>query len=516
MPGMSGDPQAPPASQAGEHERRLAIGTISQQGAQAIAFVSMLAVVTVLGRRLPLTEFGTYGLFASLSTYLLFAQNSVETAAVKLLAPAENRLRDRIFTTAVMVYTAAGLLAGVVVALAGLLLPGPLGVPDALQGDVRLGAGLTGLLMLVGWPLKANRDLLRASDLYRRAAAADALGFIVMAALSVGLALADAPLWALLAAAGTVPAVTGSGALGFLVVARAHVKVEPSLLERATTREFLKLAWQLLVIGATELVVYGLDRVILAAFRSPATVGLYEGPVRAHNLVRVITGALGFTVLPAAAQYEAAGDVTRTEVLLVRGTRYVLALIVPIVTVLILLAGPILELWLGPRFAEGQWALIILVSYWYLNANTIVAGGMLVAHGHAGWLVRYSWAGAALSLTLSLILTPLFGLEGVALGTTVGYVLMFPLFMYLTLRALPVGLGSLARQAWVPAYSVAALLAALLGAVRVTTDVEGWGAVLALAAGGLALYWLVYYVAWLRPEERTLIGAVLRGILRAD
>ena len=208
----------------GEHERRLAIGTIAQQGAQAIAFVSMLAVVTVLGRRLSLTEFGTYGLFASMATYLLFAQNSVETAAVKLLAPAEGERRDQVFSTAVVVYVGAGLISGLVVALAGALLPGPLGVPDDLQGDVRLGAAITGLLMLAGWPVKAHRDVLRAGNLFRRAAFADAFGFLFMAVTSVVLALADAPLWSLLAAAGTAPAATGLMALVLLEVARAQAR----------------------------------------------------------------------------------------------------------------------------------------------------------------------------------------------------------------------------------------------------------------------------------------------------
>jgi O-antigen/teichoic acid export membrane protein len=419
-----------------------------------------------------------------------------------------------VFSTAVGVYAMAGLISGAVVALAGLLLPGPLGVPEGLQDDVRVGAGITALLMLVGWPLKAHRDVLRAGNLFRRAAFADAFGYVFMAVSSLALALADAPLWLLLAAAGTVPAATGVTALALLALARARVHFQPGLLEAGSTREFVRLAGQLLVIGATELVVYGLDRIILAAFRSPAAVGLYEGPIRAHNLVRVVTGALGFTVLPAAAQYEAADDVTRTRDLLLRGTRYVVALIAPIVTVLILLAGPILEVWLGPRFVEGQWALVILVSYWYLNANTIVASGMLVAHGYAGWLVRYAWAGAAVSLTFSLIFTPLFGLNGVALGTTLGYAVMFPVFMWLTLRGLPVRLGELAREAWLPGYTTAALVAAFLGAIRLAMDLDSLGTVLIAAGAGLALYWVVYYVVWLRPEERRLIGSVVRGMLR--
>ena len=169
-----------------------------------------------------------------------------------------------------------------------------------------------------------------------------------------------------------------------------------------------------------------------------------------------------------------------------------------------------------PRFVEGQWALVILVSYWYLSANTIVASGMLVAHGRAGWLVRYAWAAAAVSLALSLILTPLFGLEGVALGTTLGYVVMFPVFIWMTLRGLPVRLGELARAAWLPGYSTAALVAAFLGAIRLATDLERIDAVVAAGFAGLALYWGVYFAVWLRPEERRLVAAVARGMLRAE
>ena len=47
---------------------------------------TMLIVATVLARRLSLAEFGVYGLSLSFSTYLLFAQGSVEATAIKRLA----------------------------------------------------------------------------------------------------------------------------------------------------------------------------------------------------------------------------------------------------------------------------------------------------------------------------------------------------------------------------------------------------------------------------------------------
>ena len=37
-----------------------------------------------------------------------------------------------------------------------------------------------------------------------------------------------------------------------------------------------------------DLFIYALDRVVLGLFRPAATVGLYEGPVRAHNVVRQV------------------------------------------------------------------------------------------------------------------------------------------------------------------------------------------------------------------------------------
>ena len=75
--------------------------------------------------------------------------------------------------------------------------------------------------------------------------------------------------------------------------------------------------------------------------------GSFEGPVRAHNLLYALGGALAVPVVPTASRYVAAGDERRLRELVVRGTRYTLALFVPVCVTLIVLAGPILEVWLG-------------------------------------------------------------------------------------------------------------------------------------------------------------------------
>src|SRR5918997_2577617 len=139
----------------------------------------------------------------------------------------------------------------------------------------------------------------------------------------------------------------------------------------------------LLVIELCNLAMYASSRLILGAFRNATSVGQFEGPVRAHNLMYALGGALAVPVVPTASRYVAAGDDRRLRELVVRGTRYTLALFVPLCVTLMALAEPILELWLGDRYGGGAAALTILVSYWLLYGGA-PAGPPLLGGGGRG------------------------------------------------------------------------------------------------------------------------------------
>ena len=190
--------------------------------------------------------------------------------------------------------------------------------------------------------------------------------------------------------------------------------------------EIVPTAGWLLVVELSNLAMYAFSRVILGAYRSPAAVGQFEGPVRAHNLLYALGGALAVPVVPTASRYVAAGDARRLRGLAVRGTRYTLALFVPLCVTLMVLAEPILDVWLGDRYGEGATALAILVSYWLLYGGLVVTPGFLVGAGRAR-AVGLVFAGAAvLNLALALVLTPELGLEGPALATAIPFFLAFP------------------------------------------------------------------------------------------
>lgn len=504
------DESAQPTS--GSHESHLARGAIAQQVTMVISTLTMLGVVTTLGRTLSLSEFGVYGLLISIPAYMLLAQSSVESAAVRAMAQAGEQMeRDRAFTTATVLYTCFGVLGAVLIVFGGRAVIGIFKIAPGLRVDARLGLVLLGLFNLAAWPIKAAQDVLRGGQRYVSAALSEAVAYVAFGVLVIGALLLGAPLWIVAGLGGSLPLLMGLTAMAVLRASRSAYRLRVSTLSRAYTRSFLSVSIYLFISGIADLVIYSFDRTVLGAFRPVATVGLYEGPVRAHNLVRQLQGTLVLTVMPAAAAYIAAGDHERLRDLLVRGTRYVMLATFPLTVTFMVLSGPILYIWLGPRFLPASSAMTLLVAYWVIGAASAVGGAMLVAAGRARLVAIFISCVAAFSLALSLILTPPFGLDGVVLGTSIPNAMATPIILWVYCRTFDVPIRHLVGEALLPAYAagVALALVEILGSKLLPIyHADVLLPFVTLALGGYAM---IVYSGWLRPNERMLMRTMLRG-----
>ncbi|MEA2494993.1 MAG: hypothetical protein QOJ29_2904 [Thermoleophilaceae bacterium] len=494
------------------HARRLATGTLVSQVAQATQVVGALVVATVLGRELTLQEFGVYGLTLSFVGYLGFVQSSVSGTAVKSLAEAlDERTRARALTSAVVLYAGFGLIAALIIAGAGTAALGLFDVHGALRGQARHGFLALGVVTLVGWPLRAWRDLLVADQRFMVSALADTIVYVLWAAAITVLALvAHVDLWILILVTGLTPLVSG---LLYLLLARRHrlqYRIRPSAVDRAYFRGFAAISAYSLGLGAVDIVIYSLDRVVLAAFTGAAAIGLYEAAVRPHNLVRTLNSSLVVTVLPASARFLAEGDRERVRELVLRGGRYVVAATVPFVLVFMVLARPILEVWVGSKFAPAATAMTVLISYWIMNASLGPAAVALFAAGKAREIAILAWATALINLAVSLALTPSMGLNGVVIGTVAGYALTFVPWLRFTTRFLPVTYRDYWREIVLPPLALGVPLAAALLIVRVAIPLENVAVVASVAVGAVALYFVAYWAFAMDANERALARSLVR------
>ena len=489
--------------------RLLASGALLQQIAQGAGLLVLLAIVTILARRLPVPELGAYGLVASLAGYLLVVRNSVASSAVRAMAgAADPDERALVFSAAAALYAVAGLATGLLIAGAGLLIAG-LVLDGQLASDARVGSLGLGALTAVGVAASVWLDGLRAERQFARAAGTEIAAVLLYLASMLTLIFAGAGLGVLIAASGALPLF--SGTLSALVARRTGLglRLAAGGATRPRVMAIVPTAGWLLVVELCNVAMYAFSRVILGAYRGPTAVGLFEGPVRAHNLLYAFSGALAVPVVPTASRYVATADNRRLRDLVVRGTRYTLALFVPVCVTLIVLAGPILDAWLGDRYGDGDVALAILVSYWLLYGGLVVTPGFLVGAGRAREVARIMVCVAGANLALSLVLTPELGLEGPAIGTAAPFAAAFPFMLVLGLRASGASLREVLRRAYMPAWVLGAALAAALVLLRSAIDPRTAVEVLAVAGGGLVAYWLAFFGLVLAPDERAFARALL-------
>jgi O-antigen/teichoic acid export membrane protein len=152
----------------------------------------------------------------------------------------------------------------------------------------------------------------------------------------------------------------------------------------------------------------------------------------------------------------------------------------------------------------------ILLSYWLINGATGVGAAMLVARGRAKELTKVAWLTALLNLGLSVALTPWLGLDGVAIGTAIPYLVVFPIVMRLIVRDFPVGWRRLVRHAILPAYATATVAAVAVGAVRLLAPPDDLVTVALTAGGGIALAFAFYVAVCLSAAERLMLRSIVR------
>jgi O-antigen/teichoic acid export membrane protein len=498
------------ASMRGPGEARLlASGALLQQLAQGSGLVALLVIVTLLARRLSVAELGAYGLVASLSGYLLVLRNSVASAAVRAMAGAEAGVeRASVFVVARRLYALVGAATGLLIAVVAVVIAATV-LDGALATDARLGGIGLGALTAVGIAASINLDRLRAERMFTRTAATEIAAVAINVAMMVTLILAEVDLALIIALSGALPLL--SGLICAVLVHRFGLAARGSGREARHHRAaIVPTAGWLLVIELSNLAMYASGRIMLGAYRTPTAVGLYEGPVRSHNLLYALGGALAVPTVPTASRYVADGDERRLRELAVRGSRYTLALFVPLCVTLMALSEPIIGVWLGDRYTDGAAALTILVSYWLLYGALVVTPGFLAGAGEARAAGRTLACAAALNLVLALLLTPELGVEGPAVATAGALVAAFPFLLRAGLRASDLRLPELVGRALVPAYSLGALLAGGLLAIRFGLEPKTLPAVGVLAVAGVALYWTAYYRLVLDADERALVRGLLR------
>ncbi len=293
----------------------------------------------------------------------------------------------------------------------------------------------------------------------------------------------------------------------------ANVRVHPREADLAEFKDIVSFSWVIFILQVCTVIIYQqTDRVVLGIFLGASAITLYESAGKMQGLVTQITGFATSAVMPFAAQLEAEGRQSSLQTLFFRGTKYVMALVLPVVVALMIFARPIITQWLGPDFSSQSLAAQILLSYQLLGVGAVVGESILVSRGHAKRrLFNAIFVVTLGNLVLSILLVQRIGILGVVIGTAVPWIIDFPMRLRVALTEVEVSFRDWLAHSAGPVYLSLGATVAVAFACYLTPLVNSLAGLMVAMVLAVAAAWVCLLAfALTRVEKDELRSLVAR------
>ncbi|MFA6241627.1 MAG: polysaccharide biosynthesis C-terminal domain-containing protein [Candidatus Hydrogenedentales bacterium] len=226
------------------------------------------------------------------------------------------------------------------------------------------------------------------------------------------------------------------------------LRISLRYLRGETLRMLFGFGWRTQVARLSNLVTFDTDVLVIGFWLQQFDrLGLYKFGIELANKMRQVPVVLLGAILPAAADLDARAEHERLQRLYLLSTKYVAAVLIPLVALTAGAAGPFMRTWLGSGFETSAWVLRI-IAFGYIG-NVLPGPGVSVALGmgradmqmYAGLLAMISNVVLTIALYLSI------GFWGIPIATAASLFLTTAWFIVAMESVIGVSAGKLLRVA---------------------------------------------------------------------
>jgi O-antigen/teichoic acid export membrane protein len=404
-----------------------------------LVLLAHAVLLTWLIRDLGLAAYGIYALLGAMTLQFNLFDDSLGswvTREVVTRHPADPGLLRRRLGCALTLNILVGL--PVLLLVGGLTVVGLRQQPPAILGLVLVFGGLGFAFELVH---ALGRKILEGQECFARVKTIHVGGLLVrlagIAAVRWGWPESDR----LVAYAAVFLASVAMQAGGTLIAVRSALGFVPRPAVRGFRSVFLEIvSFGVPIFGVkcTSILAGRLDLWMVAAFLTPAEVGLYGIAVRFFNLVIQAVEVSRSFILPLAVRVRRELDPVRFREFFLRATSLSVLLTTGAATVVTLNLYPVLEAWFGTRSLAAAPPLLWLLVFGVTVSFRSVGQTVLLAEGRFAALFAPFLIASLINFVVSVCATLAWGVCGPALGTFVGGVVLVVWNVNIILRELDV------------------------------------------------------------------------------
>jgi O-antigen/teichoic acid export membrane protein len=246
---------------------------------------------------------------------------------------------------------------------------------------------------------------------------------------------------------------------------------------------------------------YATDAFFIGIFLNTVAMAVYAIAQRITDTLLTLTQQLHTFMMPAIVHRAVEGEIVRQRSLLVRATRFQLALALCLCGTVAALAGTLIETWLGPGWEDSALVTQLLAGVVVLRAAVAMPATVLQGTGEHKRVAVFSVCGAVANLILSVLFVRSWGIVGLAAATLTASALSAMLIFPRSCRAVGLSVASGCQTIVIPALWPA--LVATSWVLWVQSQVrDGVVSTLLILLGGGVIYTVLFLAFGIDRDER--------------
>lgn len=190
-----------------------------------------------------------------------------------------------------------------------------------------------------------------------------------------------------------------------------------------------------------------LDRFLIGSLLTMSAVAYYAVPSDIVTRLLIIPASIASVLFPTFSNLASFDDKDKINVIVMRSTKYLLTVMVPLTVVLLMFSDDILRVWLGNEFAEESANVFRLISIAVLlNAVGYTPFALIQGIGRPDVVSKYFLIELPIYVAVAFFLINLLGINGAALAWCLRMVWAIPIFFLLCARVAEVPLKALSEN----------------------------------------------------------------------
>jgi O-antigen/teichoic acid export membrane protein len=390
-----------------------------------MAALVAVGVAPFLTRRMSTESYGAWALILQLSTYTSYLDFGVQTAVGRFIAHATERAdrnhRDEIASTSFLILSISMVIAIIALLLVAWQLPSLFHkIPTSINSQVRVALLLVGCSLAIGLPFSVFSGIFVGFQKNEIPALVIGISRVIGASVLVLIVWRGGNLVTM--SAGLFFVNIGSYVVQYGIYKKLVTSIHLSIasISRKALFELLDYCFSLSVWSFATLLVTGLDIVLVGIFDFPS-LAYYTVAATLITFILGLQNAIFGALIPEAAILEARNRTSELGNMLVSATRYGMFILITSGLPLIILARPILTLWVGTSYADRTSTILrVLVIANIIRLSAVPYAMLLIGTGEQRLVKITPLIEGFSNLLVSILLGALIGAVGVAIGTLVG------------------------------------------------------------------------------------------------